>query len=358
MSTFLCPIVHYTLEKHPNADTLSIAKIVGKDWQCVVKTSDFPVVLTCGIGVYIPIDAIADKDHPLLGFLEGKKVKTVKLRNVISQGVLLPYVKVSQYLGQDPFKTYVVPEEGTDMSEVLKIRKWQPPANNSLGNCDNQEEPDGFFHYTDIENWKNFPNVINEGDEVVVTEKIHGTNCRYGLLDGKFYIGTHHRCLRTENYTNSKGELIEIKPTVWHKVAEQINIRKALDQICADTGAKDVIIYGEIFGKGVQDLRYGQESYNFVVFDMMINGKYVFPDTMRCLTNKYSLTAVPLLYDGEFTLDVLDLRAGQDVISNTNVREGIVIEPLIPRWDPELGRVKLKYLNEAYLTRKGGTDYA
>lgn len=88
------------IEKHPNADTLSILQIGG--WTVVAKTEGVENAKTV---LYVPIDAIADKDHPILGFLEGKRVKTIKLRNVISQGLCIPYQEVFDYLsgrGIDP----------------------------------------------------------------------------------------------------------------------------------------------------------------------------------------------------------------------------------------------------------------
>jgi RNA ligase (TIGR02306 family) len=95
MSIFQAPLTTFKLEKHPNADSLSIARIDVADWQCIVKTEEFE---NENLAVYIPLDAIADKEHPLLNFLDGKRVKTCRLRGELSQGVLLPYSKVKNFL--------------------------------------------------------------------------------------------------------------------------------------------------------------------------------------------------------------------------------------------------------------------
>lgn len=114
MSTFSCPVVKIKLEKHPNADKLSICQIKG--WTVVVKTSDFENET---LGVYIPVDSITSKDHLLLGFLQGKRVKIVKLRDIISQGILLPLSKVIETYPLS-FKKY--PNIDDDLKNILEIK--------------------------------------------------------------------------------------------------------------------------------------------------------------------------------------------------------------------------------------------
>ena len=77
MSLFSAPLSKFTIEKHPNADTLSIIKI--GEWQCVVRTEDF---VDETLAVYVPLDAIAAVDHPCLSFMKGQRIKTCKLRGV------------------------------------------------------------------------------------------------------------------------------------------------------------------------------------------------------------------------------------------------------------------------------------
>ena len=68
MSAFICPIVRITLKNHPEADFLSVASVEGMDYTVVVRTEDF---INEDLAVYLPLDAIAPKEHKLLGFLEG-----------------------------------------------------------------------------------------------------------------------------------------------------------------------------------------------------------------------------------------------------------------------------------------------
>jgi hypothetical protein len=66
---------------------------------------------------------------------------------------------------------------------------------------------------------------------------------------------------------------------------------------------------------------------------------------------------VPILKKGKFELSDLELRSGKDTISNTHVREGIVIRPQPERFHNRLGRVILKRVSETYLLRSKQTDY-
>ena len=361
MSTFAVRVVPFTLEKHPNADSLSIATIKG--WQCIVKTDEFQ---NESLGVYVPLDAVADKEHPLLSFMEGKKVKTIRLRQVISQGILLPFTKVLNYISTTHGEVFPFPGEGDDLKELLFIRKWEPPPEPMRGTSVPDfmaiELPDEMQKYTDIENVKNFPEVLVEGEEVVITEKLHGTSARFGLIDGKFYIGSRNRGLRTENFISKAGELIEIKKSTWHEVAEKENIIEILKNLTVSLNSNKIILYGEIVGKSIQDLKYGHEEPTFYAYDVAYvdsDGltKYLSASSFRETVGSAGAKLVPLIKVGPYSKADLELRNGKTTLNDSHVREGVVIEPSQPRFDRSLGRVILKSIGEEYLLRKGATDY-
>jgi RNA ligase (TIGR02306 family) len=360
MSTFSVSVVPFNLTKHPNADTLSIATIKG--WQCIVRTEEF---VNENLGVYVPLDAVTDKDHPLLSFMEGKKVKTIRLRQVISQGVLLPFTKVQKYIKDTHKEVFPEPGQGDDLKDLLFIRKWEPPPEANRGTSVPDfmaiDLPGEMQKYTDIENIKNFPDVLQEGEEVFITEKLHGTSARYGLIDGKFYIGSRNRGLRTENFESKAGELIEIKKSTWHEVAEREYIVELLQKLQQTLNVKSVILYGEIVGKTIQDLRYGHEVPTFYAYDITTvdadgNVGYLPAKSFRETLEAAGAKLVPLLKVGAFSLADLELRNGKTTLNDSHVREGVVIEPAEPRFDYSLGRVILKSIGEEYLLRKGGTD--
>jgi len=360
MSTLACPIVEVKLEKHPNADSLSLATVKG--WQCCVKTSDFENEI---LGVYIPIDSVADKDHPLLGFLEGKKVRTCKLRGEISQGVLLPLSKV--------VKTYLLkkyPEEGDEMSSILGVKKWEEPVKPmTLTGAKTEEErrPEWLEKYTDIENWNNWTRVIEPGENVVITEKLHGTNAVFAMVDGKYYFCSRNRCLRHEpraikipRFANKwlkpffwKTKIIQPDmQNVWYKISVQYDLENKLRWLAKEYNEDRLAIFGEIVGvqKGFS---YGLRTaeLDFYMFDFQVGSKRGYNDHIEAETVAalLGLKMVPILKKGTFELADLELRTGKTTVAASHVREGIVIRPQPERHHYKLGRVILKRVSEKYL---------
>lgn len=384
MSTFSCPVVSFSLEKHPDADSLSIARVRG--WTCVVRTQDFQ---NEEFGVYIPLDAVADITHPLLSFLKGKRVRTAKLRGIISQGVLLPYSVVKSFL-----KLESDISEGTDLSESLHIKKYVPRDiiekyfHQNPDALPKDEIPEEFTKYTDIEKYNDYfdlmpllesdlsleelqhswePVVSFDGEEfsierkydlkdiVCITEKLHGTSARFGLIDGKFYIGSRNLTLRSNPATNS----------LWHTIFENEQLAKKLqiaEFCCQDIGYRGIVFYGEIVGKGIQDLHYGHETPTFYLYDIKViwedESFYLNHENCKCVArfDNMNLKCVPELYVGPFVNKCLDLRFGNDSISNSHIREGIVIKPIVERRCDQIGRVILKLHSEEYLLRKNPKD--
>jgi len=398
MSTLTVEVVEYSLEKHPNADTLSIAHIAG--WQCIVKTESFPQQK--GLAVYVPIDAIADADHPLLHFLEGKKVKTIKLRQVYSQGVLLSLEEVKKYL----LDTKKINEHfhflpGVDLRELLEIRKWEPAKSTDsrlkIGRAKRQNENEKFHKYVDIEHYRKFIDHLKIGEPVCITEKLHGTSARFGLIDGQNYIGSRNVSLFKEprffcdvewierllnsipvsfgqvlvslfGFTGKLKRCVSRKKVfqfasynkpeenVWLSVFKTHDLEAILKKIQEVTNSTDVILYGEIVGEGIQDLHYGHKEATFYAYDIKVDGQYLSPQAFFDVCIACGIVTVPVLKIGEFLEADLELRTGKD-FSGSHLREGIVIEPLTPRHDPFLGRVILKVISEDYLVRKGALDY-
>lgn len=382
MSTHRAEVVRYTLEKHPNADSLSIAKIKG--WQCVVRTLDFEtrnvLFMDLNLGVYVPLDMIADKDHPLLNFLEGKRVKTKKLRGEVSQGVLLPLEKV--------LATYLIkkfPEEGDDLTEILQLKRWEPPVDlKDLLKTKEQKadipRPDYLDRYTDIENIRNWNQIFQEGDQVIVTEKIHGSNFGAALISGKFYIASRNRVLRTEPVTVRKprfknrrmnkllektflwrfvtrAEVLAVDTTVWHRAAKEFDLEAKLKLVSKDLGNADVVIYGEVCP--TQKLAYGctPEKIGLFIFDIRARTAdkdlgYLPQQQTIELMRKYSIPTVPVYYVGPFKESLLELRSGKSAVPGANhIKEGIVIQPITPQYNTKLGRVVLKLKSEEFLLK-------
>ena len=342
MTEIQAKIVEFDLLPHPNADLLSIAKLRDKEWQCVVKTSD---MIDRKLGVYIPIDALVPVANPAFAFLTGQakadgtfRIKTIRLRQQLSQGLLLPAPEGAQL--------------GDDLTEALGVTRWEPVIPAHLAG-DLIREPGNFQKYTSIENWKNFPNVFKEGDMVRMTEKIHGTNARFGFVDDgsvegmRYFVGTH----RTARDKDGKN--------LYSEMSRKLELEEKIGQFAHNRGiSAHLIVFGEIYGPGVQDLTYGLKGETGLrIFDILVDHQYQPWEVVQEVADHLKVETVPLLYRGPFRLDLaLAHRDGKTTIGSAHLREGIVVTADPDVFDPTVGRKMLKFISDDYLLRKGATD--
>jgi RNA ligase (TIGR02306 family) len=148
------------IKNHLGADRLEIARIKG--WDCIVAKGAFKEGDTV---VFIPPDSLIPKEIAerlgVINYLAGKqknRVKTVKLRGEVSQGIIIPNEK----------KWPV----GKDVADYYKIEKYIPPVRLQMG--DMGPEDAFFMRMTSIQNINNFPDTFQEGQMVAVTEKCDG----------------------------------------------------------------------------------------------------------------------------------------------------------------------------------------
>ena len=334
------------IKEHTNADALELAIIGG--WQCVIKKGSMPAGQLC---VYFPIDSILPVELSdiigVTGYLSKGKVKAVRLRGEPSYGLLwsvdamLKAMKEHpEIIKKDDYVSIQNYTEGTDVAELFGITKWEPPMQFATGGASN-EHP-SFFRYTGIENMRNFMNIITEGEEVVISEKIHGSNSRFSYVDGEYIAGSHYQ-QKIEDYAN----------LYWALFTD--NYKDLLKEL-SSRGIP--IIYSEIYGK--QDLKYGliNGAIDIVSYDISINGLYLDYDEIKDLFNSYDIIMPPELYRGPFSMDIVKgLEGPSKVAGANNIMEGVVIKPVHERYDPKLRRVILKYLFNQYLTRKGGSEF-
>ncbi len=329
MSTHSCDVVKIKLEEHPNADSLSVVRVGG--YQCVVKTEDWK---DGDLGTYIPPDSLVPTSNPQFAFLQKKdrsqeRVKAIKLRGVWSQGLLIHAPKGAT--------------EGQDLMKDLGIKHYEPPLSMSTGG-DNEQAPPGHYPKYDVENFNRYNTVIQEGDEVVITEKIHGANARYKWYNGRIYCGSR---------TNWKKEY---EKSIWWRALRQ---NPWIEEWCKTH--PDFTLYGEVFGQ-VQNLKYGAGSNDifFRVFDMWDGTKWLdYHEAMVYAKHKDypgshpRIKWVPVLYVGLFDENYArELAEDNSSFSDAqHHREGIVIKPIHEKWDQELGRVILKIVGNKYLAK-------
>ena len=350
---------------HPNADRLDVIHALAVDgeggYPCLVKRG----VFTPGMkGVFIPVDLVVPDTLPgaeadpwaFLG--RHRRIKAKRLRGVFSLGLL----QTLEELGLDP-----ATPEGTNVTEILGIRKRTPPRKRrtvsgpggqyGTGQTEHGIDDARLPPYTDIESLRRFPRFLQLGEEVVLTEKVHGAcmGAVYSSADARLYLRSRKRFI----VPGSGG--------LWADLAARHQLQELLRAI------PDIALYGEAYGY-VQDLRYGLgEEHAFAVFDArhVPTGRWLdWPEIEATVEglNRLALTPalageeekprppalrlVPVLYRGPWQglAAAAPLAEGQTVIGDgACIREGFVVRPVISRHEAPLGRVIMKMVGEGYM---------
>lgn len=351
--------------KHENADRLSVVTVKG--WQvCAGRDPEtgknqFEPGDKC---VYIPPDSVLPAElSDKLGVTKylGKngRVKAANLRGTKSFGLIMA--------PGDPAW-----EVGADVAAHYGITKYEPPVREFSkpgAPCGGAEADHPAFHrYYDMENLRNYPELFREGEEVVATEKIHGTNVRLGVVWNPGHscqlAAGSHRMRRKEFCPETNKRCI-----YWGCLSDGIK-----DLLWSLSGGfnqqKNVVLFGELYGDRVQDMGYGHApgKTSFVAFDIAVNGLYLDHDQKACLFEQFSIPAAPVLYRGPFNFSALcELAEGPTTVCDpANVRgfsgrEGIVITTARERTGDAYGkffsRAQAKLVSFAYHSRKDGTEY-
>jgi RNA ligase (TIGR02306 family) len=306
---------------------------------------------------------------------EGNRVKPKRLRDIYSEGVL--YAASSTYPNGLPYGTAVIYSDteemfvnvGDDVSGFLGITKYDPPIPAHMaGEVFNAESAGATPVKYDIESYENYPDILQDGERVVITEKLHGTFTGMAVIPNFEHAETFESISGLKNVIvyskglGAGGKCFKDVPNnannVYVRAYKSLTDQnRAMFNTLTNTyGGLHVL--GETFGRGVQDLHYGQTTPIFRVFDVYLGqyplGRYANDDELTEIVSNLGLTRVPLIARMHYDLDyVIEVRDGKDSISNSNVREGVVVRPVVERRDAIIGRVQLKFVSPNYKLRKG-----
>jgi RNA ligase (TIGR02306 family) len=312
------------IQKHPNADALSITTIKN-GYPVIIRTGEF---IEGNKAVYLPIDSLVPVSDPRFAFLANKdkprereRVKAKRLRGIFSMGLLVK---------ADPAWNV-----GQNVQAELNILKYEPPEPMMIGGED-EKDPGFLPTYTDIEGLRKYSHLLIDGEEVVLTEKLHGTNAKFLWKDDRLWVGGHHTIKR------------EDPENLYWKEALKNGLKEKLAQV------PNIALYGEIFG-WVQSLRYDlpKGTSKLAFFDAMDTGtrRYLDYDEFVALLQKLGLPQVPVLYRGPWSKELWKHAEGSSTIAK-HIREGFVVRPVKERFHQELGgRVVLKLVGEEYLLK-------
>ncbi|MEE2039002.1 RNA ligase (ATP) [Nocardiopsis sp. CT-R113] len=358
MSTLRVTAERLTIHPHPDADALELAQ-VGLFRAVVAKGA----YRTGDWAVYVPEnallpDALID-ELGLTGRLAGSRrnrVKAIRLRGELSQGIVCRPGRLADV------DLATAHDTGADFAGDLGITKWVPEVPVHMSG-DLVPAPD-LMRWIEVENAKRYPDAFVPGERVVATEKIHGTACLFTLVAGS-----------GEEFVSSKGQgarnlgLEFAEDNLYWRAVAAHGVADAAREVAERFGADRVGVFGEVFGSGVQDLAYGETGRSaapgYAVFDIAldIGGARTWIDAadLPGLLASVGLPAAPELYDGPYDESALLAAAqGPETWSGAalHLREGLVVRPARERESGVLrGRAIAKFVSDAYLTRKGGTEY-
>lgn len=287
----------------PSADRIECASILG--WNVVVKKGEFQPGDKC---VYFEIDSILPK-APWSEFLVDQpiRLKTKKLRGVISQGLALPlslFCAMSQY------------EVGTDVTDMLGVTKYEPPWNG--GDLEARSLRPGWIPKTDEERIQNIPEVLDEinqnplnqngltWNQMYATVKMDGSSMTIARRDGELFVCS--RNMRLDVDRENRFTMLA------KKYATQI--------------PDGFIVQGEACGPGFNGNRMGFKEPLWLVFNVMtIQGNRLSMNDMLAFCEEHELTTVPMvpIPAGLKTVqDVLEYAAGFKYV-NDHPAEGLVL---------------------------------
>lgn len=337
------------------ADLIELAIVDG--WKVVVgkevghKVGDF--VIYCEVDSFLPIreefEFLRKSSYRKMIDQEGFRLKTIKLRGQVSQGLIIPlsilggeeedeklgYLQTPEgpiyQLG--PYDGALVIEEGADVTAMLNIVKWDPPMPAELAGVAKGNFP-SFIPKTDEERVQNLAKNYDKMKEqkYYMTEKLDGSSSTFYVRDGEFGVCSRNLDLcRPEPFVEGvvmcdDGVERPKKENTFWKVARELNIEENM----VDMG-RNLAIQGEIIGEGIQGNTYrikGQTLRVYNAFDIDTQ-EYLGFEQLKVTARALCLEMVPVI-DEEFTLpetidELLKFAEGKSTLNGSAEREGYVI---------------------------------
>lgn len=339
----------------PGADSICAHRV--DNWWVVDSIGKYSVgdlVVYCEPDSWIPTEVapfLCKGQEPReFDGVKGERLRTIKLRGQLSQGLILPITCELQTEFAHTFFNFEDARElqvGDDVTEFLGIKKYEPPVPAQLAGIVKGAFP-SCFPKTDEERIQNLTSSFEELQEhdYEVTEKLEGSSMSVGLVPhghGMDFIV----CSRNLNLKETEDN------TLW-KIARRYDIEKKLLNVPITDG---IIIQGELIGEGIQGNYYGMKGHDFYVFAIydVAQGKYYSPTARRKLCDELGLKHVPVLAANRSikgkTIDEILLDAdGRSQINPAKLREGEVYK----RADGSNGQEHFKAVSNAYLLKTGG----
>lgn len=363
---------------HPNADRLAIAKVRGH--QAIVGIDEngaFPFFPGDWVGVIEPDSVVPEailrtiglwddeKGKGMLAGTKGTRVKPKKLRGINSTAVLLHFDEIIKHSTNHHDELSL----GDDMADDIGVTRYEAPIPSSMSGK--------VYHYKgrnpvskyDIERLNFEAAQIYENQPVHVTEKIHGTNIQIGF-DGVDTFWVASKGLGAQNLffqLDAPENAGNIYVKAFSDMEKSIGVKDALSTLSSVVApGKPIVLVGELYGDGVQDLNYGLHQEKRVAFFDIIfgEGTRVPPLVAFQMFEHMGLPTVPVLTEVGYMLSaerIAELKAmdyddnvysmlAETITGFRHMPEGVVFRS-------HMGTEVVKLVFDFFLTRKGGTEY-
>jgi RNA ligase (TIGR02306 family) len=335
------------------ADLIELAIVDG--WQCVVKKGEFS---TGDRGVYFEIDSFLPSTDSRYAFLEpkfikwegkvGARIKTMKLKGQLSQGLLLPLSAYPELIGvEDP-----------DVTELLGIEKWEKPLPACLGGTAIGNFP-SFIPKTDQERVQNIRDLFEDWGRHRFQEstKMDGSSMTvYYIAKGSHYYEQNAKPDADGNMPDELSGVCSRNLDLVETQGNQFWITARENQIIEKlrTYGRNLAIQGELCGSGIQSNfeKFPVGVHDFFVYDVwdIDRQEYLLPAETHLLACELGLKHVPV--HGEIVLgevaqtisQILDRAEGTGL--NGAKREGLVFKHI------ESG-FSFKAISNSYLLKHG-----
>lgn len=317
----------WAVEPIEGADKIELAKVKG--WQCVIKKGDFK---RYDLGVYFEIDSFLPIDqryeflrassfrkNDFMG--EGFKIRTMKFKGQLSQGLLLP---LSEFPELKEIVSAGDAALGQDVTELLGVRKWEFEEKASTGGTMIGKLPPDVPHSDEIR-IQSAPELLQEfGDrEYYITTKMDGSSHSVSIDENGF-----HACGHNFEYKDDG------KCSFWALVHRD-GIQEKMQKYFDEHGLKTFTIQGELCAPGIQKNPLKLQKPEWYVFTVRVNGERVGLKQTQEICSELQLNMVPVeevgtnLGEKYPTVEAMLARADGEY-PNGGRKEGIVVRPTTP----------------------------
>ena len=334
----------YAVEPIEGADKIEMAKVLG--WSCVVNKGSFKPM---DLGVYFEIDSFLPirpefeflrgnsyKNTPIMG--EGFRLRTMKFRGQISQGLLLPLSTFPE-LPADV-------ELGQDVTELFGVRKYEIEERATTGGNVIGTLPYDVPH-TDETRVQEEPNLIQAfaGLEYYISTKMDGSSHSISLDDDGFHVTGHNYEYRDDD------------SSAFYRLVNERGYKDALQRFKEESGDMLITVQGEFCAPGIQQNRLRLKKPEWYVFTVRENGRRVGLSRMKEVCERCGFNMVPIEEIGVDlpskypTVEALLARADGEY-PNGGKKEGIVIRTTEPVYNEIIGGpLSMKCVSNKYLLK-------